>query len=143
MDALWWERMCGVLSLIFMIVFFVVMHLRGLRWARRHFRRLESERRASGLDSRLSLKFDPAYHAITTEVERYFQEAACGVDSFPVLAEDDIEEVYRIDVEEVLEDCLERCGRRLPDKKRNTPWVPIRTVADLIGFLLNCPREDG
>ncbi len=94
-----------------------VLHYWGSYVIRQHFRVLHEARGNLDADALLrALGSTPESSSAVMEVQTYLQEVTrtSGSDPFRVVASDVIEDVYCIDIVDVLEDFFDRRGRKLP-----------------------------
>jgi hypothetical protein len=82
---------------------------------------------------------------ILTQVYDYFQGwmRTFGASAFPVLPDDSIEQIYRLDVEEVLHDLCKLSGRELLDTGFQSGVIEVKTVSDLVRFLSTYTSTQG
>jgi len=78
--------------------------------------------------------------AVYEEVQAYIRPEH---PAFPLRATDHFEDTLRIDpenVEELISDIAQRCGRSLDDAERNPHWSGLYTVGALVHFLCAQPK---
>jgi hypothetical protein len=136
------------MSLALVVAGYLVFWLCAWLWMFSHGRRLARERRAVGPDDFFGFfESDGVSREVTAAVQGYFQGfmRSFRIDAFPVLPADDVEEVYHLELDEVVSDLLEQCGREWPPQAEIQALGPMRTVADVVHLLARCPRavEEG
>ncbi len=79
---------------------------------------------------------------VTEVVLRYFQEfmREFQIETFPVQPDDDVEQIYCVDLEEVVGELLKPCGRTWPSAEVMREHATARTVGDVIRFIARCPQ---
>jgi hypothetical protein len=63
---------------------------------------------------------------------------------FPARADDNIADIYWIcddELEEAVQEILEKCGRGLPDMRSRKQPIVLATVGDLVLFVASCPSS--
>jgi hypothetical protein len=75
------------------------------------------------------------------------QRGLARVKEFPVLASDDLCEVYAADADgdlfyDILDELLADCGKQYPPSEEGWLLDKVRTVEDLVRFVSSCPKED-
>jgi len=119
----------------------------GIRDTRR-LRLLAQERQGDSICSfARSLDYRRQDTTVIRAVHETLQEHlknACP--AFPIRPSDDVDQVYRIDLEDyedMVVDIADRTGRSLEDYERNPYYRQISTVSGLINFLCAQPMAPG
>jgi hypothetical protein len=133
---------CSLYVVGFLVYCFAVW---AARWVWMHYRgkRLARTRTPVGADEFYgAFEGEEVPREIADVVRNYFRDFMRGfrVEAFPVLPDDDVEQIYRDYLGDTVDDLLELCGREWPPEDVMREHAGLRTVGDVIRFISCCPQ---